>query len=439
MDQVRYFLYFLSNEFDARLRSGVVWSLGGAFSSRLITLVMYILIARQLGQDSFGKWSVMLSSILVAQNFFGNTLNKMTAKYVSTFRQSDSEKLRLSLNKMFNLGFVLSVFSLFIIVGFSNYIAIMIFSDTSYSHSILILSIAVVSGIFTLLLQGIILGHERYREYGVLNFFSGILISLAAYVGSILFGIKGVCIGFTIASIFVVLSYYICVRRCLSSELVSLRLFLPPKKHFEINSYFIFLWMSNILIGPVTWGSMLLLTLEEDGFNQVAVFAVGDYWKLIIFYIPSILINVLFPVLVNTFSQGKYREFKRYLRFLVIVSFLISSSLIVPIVILSDKILMLYGESYLGQEKVLWGMAIVSLLLVIVELYRQALIVIDSIKLILVVNISWAFVQVICALFFIPRYGANGLVVSLLISYSLSALLLMVLAKNGLKKIVVNG
>src|SRR5687767_7424496 len=92
-----------------RLARGAIWSLVGAVSTRVLTLVSSIIVVRLLGKVTLGEFGMVQSTLAMLGTFAGLGLGLTATKYTAEFRERDSARVGRVLGMIIAAGFVSGV------------------------------------------------------------------------------------------------------------------------------------------------------------------------------------------------------------------------------------------------------------------------------------------------------------------------------------------
>ncbi|HCT5167781.1 TPA: hypothetical protein OTZ51_004943, partial [Klebsiella pneumoniae] len=105
-------------------------------------------------------------------------------------------------------------------------------------------------------------------------------------------------------------------------------------------------FLTGIIVAPITWYSNKLLSVLSDGLNQLAVFAASMQWSSIFTQVSVVLGAVLIPMLAA--NKDKNNELLDRINFYS--SWLFTIICTVPLIIFVDLFVRIYGKFNLTSD-----------------------------------------------------------------------------------------
>lgn len=167
----------------------------------------------------------------------------------------------------------------------------------------------------------------------------------------------------------------------------------------------------------------VLMITNILGVNQAGIYFAAVKLSEILYFIPSILMSGLFPVLVNKFEKN-YQEYVETASFLMFYLILVSCIFVVSIALFSQSIVhTVYGEAYSASAAVLLVHIFSTIPVFIGVLYRKMAIVENLQKITLYSTIFGMVLNIILNIILIPVLGILGAALATLVSRMLSSVL----------------
>ena len=349
------------NGMTSRVAGALLYSFLGAGVSKVCVFVSGILISRVLGQESYGQYSLILSTINTFVTFASAGIGASVFRYTSAYRNQDQERCGHYIGGLTLICVVMSVIMSALIVVFSEPIARTVSDKVDLSiylrnAGIIILFIAIGT-----VMQNILLGFEKYKLIAIIDIAYGVVELIAGTVMSIAYGLNGTIIGLLIARlVFVSLSSVLTASHLRRSSIkVSFRL------NKEISTAFANMavpsFLAGLLVLPVSWFLNIQL-VNVSGFAEMAVYSVSTQWVAIITYMMSQFCKVK-PIYTSLYSEGKIAELTHLVNKMTIVSSAIGGVMAVVAIVFSKYIMSFYGNDYVPYANVFRIMMMAVLLI----------------------------------------------------------------------------
>lgn len=370
---------------------------------RLVTLGIAILSARLLNVEDYGKVSVLQSTsalfIMLATMGLGTVATKLVA-------QDGSKYVRLI--TQFNIGFCFVV-SLFVFLA-KNLIASDIYQDSSLATLVGILAVYIFLCGITQVQTGILAGKQAYSSIASINLSIGVLSIAVVYLCVSHFGLYG----WLLAVILIEAMKAAMFQRAISSSFESAR---PPSSKAAVRHVFSLalpIAVSGLFILPVNWFLIRTLLLQE-GYADVALMNIADQWIAILTFVPIALGDAMLPLMSKmTNSTDRKLASSKALKMNIVLALLAS----IPIALLSDFVLMLYGEAYRDNGAIFWFIVPLVVVLSITNQLNNRVIADNNAKAMLTSNVVWMVLCLPTALLLISwGWGLIGLLTARLLAY----------------------
>lgn len=423
-----------ASDIGRRISDGAFWSLIGSISAKLLVLLAGIITANILGKEDYGALGIVRTTINMFIVFSSMGMSLTAAKYIAEYRSNNPEKAR----DIYLLTNILAIISGIIIsslvFSFSSIIAEKSLHapnlSTEIRYGALLLLFCSINSAQT----GVLSGLEKFRSIALNTFVCGISELIFLSLGAYFYGIKGAILGLGGSYMILWVLNRIAIVR-------NLRIFgISPKPRTLKRDSWAILWkfsipslFSSLLVIPVLWYVKTLL-IRTEGLGEMAVFDVAEQWRVIILFIPGAISNIILPILSNI---DAHKDPTTYLKTLWINFFLnVGIALVTAlcVIALSHFILSLYGPSYSDP----WPMIILAFSTVFSAacgVVGQAIASKAKMWIGFGFNALWALLMILLSFYFLGKgKGAEGLALSLLISYIFHFILQMIYFWRLLKK-----
>lgn len=170
------------------------------------------------------------------------------------------------------------------------------------------------------------------------------------------------------------------------------------------------------MVTPTIWVVKTILT-NESGFEELAVFEVGDQWRTIILFIPTAVSQVVLPVLSSIISEES-SKFWKVLKTNLYLNAGVALVMAIFISLFSPVIMKLYGKAFISDYGVLIILAISTVFSSMANVVGLAISSRSKMWTGFVFNTIWAIMLIVFTLIFINMgLGAKGLALSFTLSY----------------------
>lgn len=422
-----------------KLIKGSFWISFAGVLSKAVSLVGAILLARIFGVQDYGKWGVLISTIMSFSMFASAGMGLTATKYIAYYNSLNESKTE-----------VIEVTSLVLIISviFGTFFSAILFFGSSYisnnlfSESALVLPIKLISCSLLFLsingaVQGIFLGHQSFKIVSLLNVIFGIinypLIVVLSYYG----GLNGGAVGYSISVLICALLmlwkvykefYYKKKHNHLSVSHLAIKY-----KRILLNYSFPAIF-GGALVAPVLWLADIIVANSSGGFENLGFFQAGNRIKELIIFVPSVLSTMIVPLLSSLLK--KKETFQRVVKFNLILNLSISFVISIPLIIFSSFIMSLFGEEFTSHNSVIVLMCIASILITYNSVVGKIIassgnmwfgFLFNSIWGVILLSLTYILVRVCNA-------GSEGYAMAFLLSYFIHSVIQTLYLKNFRKK-----
>ncbi len=390
--------------------------------SRLMVLAGSILVARRLGQESFGALGVITGTVGMFQAFAGCGLGITATKHVSEYRAAATPHragaiIRMSLVVAAVLGFVVAA----IFFAGSGWIASRTLADPALGRTLRIASPLLLFGTVSGVQTGALAGLEAYKRTAYVNALTGFFSVILSVGGAFVGGVDGATAGATIGGAVNVLAADVALRREARAQGI-------PIRRSDGISEFAVLWRfslpataAGLMVTPVNWACSALLVNTPRGYAEMGILNAANQWFSAVIFLPTVTAQVFLPALSNRLGSrdrhGAGRVFWAGLGG--------NTAVALPIVLIgslfSPFIMGMYGSRFSGQwltfSLTLATAGILALQVSVAHLITAS----GRMWASLWMNIGWAIVTLTFTALLVP-WGALGLAVARLGGYAVHSI-----------------
>jgi O-antigen/teichoic acid export membrane protein len=340
-----------------RLARNVAWSSLGVILSQVITLIAYMVLARFIGKEQFGEFTIIQSTANTVSLFAGLGFGITATKYIAELRRRDPEQAGSVIATISLITLLWTALLTIAIWATAPEIATEILKRPELASAVRIGSVLLFFTTVLNVQNGALAGFESFDATAKTSMFRGFLFLPLLLAGAALGGVRGALTGFVaVTAIICTVTFSLLRRRCKSHFIVlSLRGGLSRLRHLAAFSIPAFL--ANILPAPCVSLAQLLLIRQAGGYGELAVFTASFQLRIGIVLLPTLLSQPLVPMFAS-FHESNSSSRTNLLRATCAVTVGISIFL-AAIVCLFPKYLMLaYGHSFAGRSSVLILLAV---------------------------------------------------------------------------------
>ncbi|HLH56778.1 MAG TPA: oligosaccharide flippase family protein [Verrucomicrobiae bacterium] len=403
---------------SARLAEGAFWTVTGTAFARLLGLLSSIVCARFLSKEGFGQFAVLQSTVAMMGTFAGLGLAVTATKHLAEWRDIDRTRCSRVVSLTLGVAVAGGILGTLLCAGAAPWLAVHTLAAPELTSALRLSSplvlLVTVQNVYT----GALAGLEGFKAVAVINFIPAVLGAPLVALGAWEFGISGAIAGLVIQNLAAcVLGHYVLVHqgrrhgirfRCLPEG--SSGVWLAETQilwRFSLPAF-----LSSTLVGPVNWFCNMLLVNQKGGYGQAALLSAANQWKNVVGFLPLMLGSVLVPMLANLHAAGRGADFIRLLKRQLWLSAGICMAMALPLIVLSSRLMKIYGGDYGDGAPVLVLTLCTTSLTAINNLLSKSMQSAGRAWLDLGFSGIWAAVLICASLIFIPRQGAMGVAIA---------------------------
>jgi O-antigen/teichoic acid export membrane protein len=405
------------------MAASAFWTLAGAVFSRGFTLLTYVMMARLLGKDTYGKWGLVQTTLATFAMLGVSGVGMTATKHVAEFRLTDPRRA----GRILSLALTVTLFTI-TAATLANLLlarpmAEWLFRVRGLESSLLLGSILLFSMAGAQVVQGSLAGFEDFRGIARNNLAQGFLLLALAYPLTRWGGLNGMVVA-------IGLSWALTL-------LLGLRLLVGNCRKNGVPLVWKGIWRERGILSTFT-----LPCLISDGISCFAMLqsqafvsripggirALGGYsasaqWRDILLFVPDSVRRITLPMLSRLRGQ---REGARYVKATlanVALNGGIAIAGAVPLMILSPWILSLYGPGFSSDWPIMVAMLLAGVLQSVRDVVMQVTASMSRIWFNTAVGLVWSATMLGLTAYLVPRQGVMGFVVASVIAMAASTLL----------------
>lgn len=422
------------SDIATRIASGAFWSLTGTAIAKFIVLIAGIFCAHILGQEEYGEFGMVRSTINLFVVFGAAGLGITASKYISEYRKTQQAKVCKVYKITNKFAIITGFFVTTLIIILAPYIATNSLEASHLASPIrigaLLLFVTVLNGAQS----GCLSGFEDFKSIALNTLYGSIAESILMLLGASLYGVAGAIMGYGCGFIVLYLLNYISIQKNFKIHNIvkeNTKIFKDDLKivyKFTLPAAF-----SSFLVMPIYWIIRTLL-VQKDGFEELAIYEAADQWKVIILFIPSAITNIILPILSSA-TASKNNNIWKIIKVNLLINTSVATILALIIVALSPYIMYTYGKEYDNP----FPLIILALSTIPTSIANVVGVSIASRAKMWTgfsFNILWAIMMVLFTYILLEHgYGASALALSTFLSYIIHSFIQFIYLKHEICKI----
>jgi O-antigen/teichoic acid export membrane protein len=410
-----------SSSIAVRLARGSIWSLFGSASARILALVAMILVARILGQVSFGELGLIQSTLGMAGLMAGMGLGETATRFVATYAASDRLRAGRVIALVTSVSISTVLLAAVILISGSGLIAGAVLHAPQLQSALVWGSLLMAATAFRGIQGGVFAGLEKFDALAKLNVLDGVVSLVTMVFLAQLMGVQGAVLGLAIGTIAVWLVGRILLMKELRSRGIAVRYGGCVSDWRILTGYSLPSLMANLVATPVLWFAMTLVARSRQGFAELGLYNAAYQWLGPMVFIPMILMSVSIPVLVQEWDAGRKERFRAVTLWICGLMLGLSLPPAVVAAFLSPWIMSLYGPGFREGWMILVLLLAAAPLLALAKIASGALLGMNRAWWVLGVNLGWGATLLAVTAWLIPTRGAMGLGIAFLAAYGVLA------------------
>lgn len=408
-----------------RLARNVAWSSSGVVSSQVITLLAYMFLARFIGKENFGQFTIIQSTANTVAAFAGLGFGVTATKYIAEFRER-------------NPGQAASIFALIMVITilWTALLAIVVWvmapeiATEVLKRGELVSSVRVGAALlfFTAIMNvqnGALAGFESFDAVAKTSMLRGFLILPFLLVGAALGGVRGSLLGFAAATALVcVINGELLRRRCdLHSMVLSLRGSFSGLR--LLAAFSIPAFLANIVPAPCLSLAQMLLIRQPGGYGDLAVFTAAFQLRAGIILLPALLSQPLIPMMANL-SSGKGSSRSHLLRATCAATLFVAVGLAGIVCIFQRFLMTAYGHSFANNSLAVILLAISAVVNSSLNPFNAVITSSGKMWWVFSGFAAWGIAFLISTYSLVPSLHATALAIAYVIADSVQAVVVMI-------------
>jgi O-antigen/teichoic acid export membrane protein len=330
----------------ARLISGTGWMLLGGGGAKLIAVATSIVIARMVGQELFGAYGAIFSTVGVFQTVAGFGLGTTATKYLAEFRQRHPERAASILTLSYLISLLAGLLLAFVVFLGAPWIASAVMGAPHLAKALRLSVWLVVLGAVNGVQHGALNGLESFRTLSLLNLITATGTLILAVAGARWGRLEGLVIGVSVASLLGVVVSGMALRRQLQCYGIPSLAGQWRKERAVLLGYSLPSVLATLLVVVAQWVCHVVLIRQPDGFAKAGLFNAAVQWKTAFLFVPMLVGQVAVPIMAAHNGDRTQPDVSQTLRWLTLFNVTLGGVALIGLCLASPWIMAAYGAGF---------------------------------------------------------------------------------------------
>jgi O-antigen/teichoic acid export membrane protein len=297
-----------------RLGRGVLWSLLATVFTQGSTFLANIIVARLLGQERFGQFAMVLSTLLAIAMIAQLGLGATATRHVAEYRVRDPHRAGrlIGLLTLVTAGTALAGALLMLIAA--PFLAERVFSAPGLAPVLRIGALHVAFATIAGTQMGVVAGFEGYRSLARATAVSGVIYVAACSAGAALAGLTGAVTGLAVGAAAQLAAISLAQRREAAHAGIEVRYREVLGELNAVGGYAIPAAISGYISVPALWWGNAVLARQPAGFAELALYNAAWSFRTLVLVVPHNLNRVAGSVLYAQSGADDRHGFRRVFR-----------------------------------------------------------------------------------------------------------------------------
>lgn len=397
----------LATPLRRRFAGNVVFIVLGNGISQAASMLAYFAVARILGKDAFGQFSLVQNTAIVLAGFTG-CLGLTATKHVAEYRTTDTPRAGAALSLLDTTALAAALtMALALFLG-ATPVSAAAFHATNFAPYLRVVALLLLFTAITNYQSGALAGFEAYKRMnGPLLLRAAMILPLLA-AGSAIAGIAGALWALTLVAAIVCLLNRRLLRQYCRAHAIRTSLRAGIKEWGILGRFSIPAFLIGIIPAPCIWLGQAMLAHQSQGFAECGAFAAAFQYRTAVAMLPGLLAAPLVPMISNIDLRGTKRQ-NRLIAAVCLAALVVSGLPALVMAIFSPWFMRAYGARFAANSLVLTILASSAVISSVANPIVAALTSMGRMWHVLAVNLLWAAVFLVTASRLIPLHHASGL------------------------------
>jgi O-antigen/teichoic acid export membrane protein len=404
------------SQLAARLLGGAAWGIAGAGAASGLNLLAMMLVARSLGREAYGGFTVLQTTLMMAGVFAGYGIGLTATRYAASLRHRDPRRLAaiLCLTERAAVGF--GAFALLILELTAAALATHALKAPALTHSLRLAAGAVLFSTLDGYYKSVLIGLEAMQPLAAGSIVAAAagtpLLVLLAYLA----GVPGSACGLVLVAVAQCAVSHHQARRCLARAGVPVHTGSVWGEWRVLRDSALPALLCGVLVTPTQWVCQAILAHSSGGYGELAVLGVAMQWFAVIAYVPNVAGRIVLPVLIERHGSGERAQATKVLKLAVLANLIVASPVAILLCAASPWVMQAYGSQFRDGWASLALVAPIAVLVVVAQPIGHMLVAGERMWLAAALNFMWATLYVVGATL-LCNHGALGVIAAMGCAY----------------------
>ncbi|MGA2906133.1 MAG: oligosaccharide flippase family protein [Terracidiphilus sp.] len=397
----------LASPLRRRFTSNVAFIVAGNGASQAASLLAYFAVARVLGKDAFGRFSLVQNTAVVLAGLTG-CLGLTATKHLAAFRASDSRRAGAALGLLDTAAFAAALTMAVVLFFGATPVSAVAFHAASLAPLLRIAALLLFFTAITNSQSGALAGFEAYKRMTGPLFFRAAMILPVFVAGAALAGITGALWALTAIAAMVCIWNRRILQQCCRAHAIRPDVRAGLKEWGLLGRFSAPAFLIGIIPAPCLWLGQAMLAHQPHGFAECGAFAAAFQYRMAITALPGLLAAPLVPMISNIDLPDAQRR-NRMIGAVCLAALIVSGVPALIMGLFSPWFMRAYGSRFVVNSAVLAVLASSAVVSAVGNPIVAALTSMGRMWHVFAANVLWAAVFLISAAGLVPLHKASGL------------------------------
>jgi O-antigen/teichoic acid export membrane protein len=404
-----------------RIGRGLSWLAVGAVGARALTLIASIWIADWLGIEGFGRYGIIQATLGTVGVFAGAGLGGTITRFVAQSGSTDARKAGEIISFVFLVGSVTGgVGSAFLFVA-APWLSTRFLADAALTLPLRVNSALILFNVLSGVQLGALAGMQAFRSIALVNLANGFFVLVSVVGGAYIAGLFGACVGLSVGGALNCVLSHGAIRIQARSRGINLSLSNIWQHRRILVTFSLPALLAGTLVDPVNWICASLLVNQPGGYRQMGAYYAANQWMQILIFVPTLVAQVIFPILSHAFSEGKRTRVSKIMLHGVVLNAAFILPLLLAMNLGSSVIMGFYGATLAAEWRVLDVTLVSAAIYAVSSPVGQTIAAAGRMWTGTIMNLAWAVSYVLLTMLLL-QHGALGVAMARAIAYGLHAI-----------------
>ncbi len=294
-----------------RLQTGIAWNFVGTTFNQGSTFAVNVIIANLLGREVFGEYAMIQSTLVTLAAIAQLAAGYTATKYVAEFRSTDRQKTGRILGLCSVISATTACIAGLALLAGASWLATNTLRAPHLAPGLMIAAGVVLFTVMNGYQMGALAGLESYPALGKAGIISGTLYlgicAVAAWAG----GLNGALAGLVTSAMlqWIVLRLFLRKESGRQKIVVSYRGL--RKESAIIMKFALPAALSGFITLPALWLAYTFLVRQPGGYDQMALFAAANSFRMVVLFLPYVVNNVGMSLLNYQKGVGDEHQYRK--------------------------------------------------------------------------------------------------------------------------------